>query len=119
MALALKYREQQGGGVGGGKEDRRDHVWKKEDGITLPHLTRQVNRELFFFLSQSVQLQCRSLWNCPCGSAPGTHSTMVGEMDEEEQTRDVRTVEVKAWVGWQSEQNLSGAGAAWQTAWHL
>lgn len=28
-------------------------MWKKEDGITLPHLTRQVNRELFFFfLSQ-------------------------------------------------------------------
>lgn len=45
MALALKFR-QQGGREG--KEDRRDHVWKKKDGIALLHLTRQTIGIFFF-----------------------------------------------------------------------
>lgn len=44
-ALALKYRQQWGRD---GKEEGRDHVWKKEGGIALLHLTRQVNWALFF-----------------------------------------------------------------------
>lgn len=40
-------------------------------------------------------------------------------MDEDEAGKDGRAVEVFASLGWQSEQNLSGAGVPWQTAWNL
>lgn len=35
----------------------------------------------FFLFSQCERLQRCSLWNCPCGSAPGRHSTTDGWMD--------------------------------------
>ena len=44
---------------------------------------------------------------------------MDGYVDEEEERKDGKTVEVEAWTGWQSEQNLSGAGVPGQTAWQF
>lgn len=75
-----------------GKKDRRDRAWKNAGGIALLHLTRQVN--------WATQLQCCSLWNCPCGSAPGKHSTMEGWTDEEEDRRDGGRVSLGGLAKW-------------------
>lgn len=63
MALALRYRQQWGRD---GKEDRRDHVWKKAGGIALLHLTRRVNWALFLVNAITMLFSLElPMWFCP------------------------------------------------------